>query len=265
MTNPEILESSHQYVSMWKVLAGDRPGADLGEPDGLSMCWADSPFPFWNALFVTGQIPDAALLRARLRAASAYMRSKHHAGLVYVYEDQLSGAARTDLDAIAASEGLTFALDITGMVGDVLPFDRITPHLSLQFSRVRDEAALQLYADINSEGYGFPLDAGRAGLAGSTFWKEVAFSYIGYENGRAVSTASAIVNDGQLYLALVATRPDSQRKGFGEATVRHALQAAYEATGLTRTTLHATDAGYPMYQRVGYHRTTKFKTYRPAG
>ncbi len=242
MTNPEILESSHQYVSMWKVLAGDRPGADLGEPDGLSMCWADSPFPFWNALFVTGQIPDAALLRARLRAASAYMRSKHHAGLVYVYEDQLSGAARTDLDAIAASEGLTFALDIT-----------------------RDEAALQLYADINSEGYGFPLDAGRAGLAGSTFWKEVAFSYIGYENGRAVSTASAIVNDGQLYLALVATRPDSQRKGFGEATVRHALQAAYEATGLTRTTLHATDAGYPMYQRVGYHRTTKFKTYRPAG
>ena len=72
-------------------------------------------------------------------------------------------------------------------------------------------------------------------------------------------------SDGQLYLALVATRPDSQRKGFGEATVRHALQAAYEATGLTRTTLHATDAGYPMYQRVGYHRTTKFKTYRPAG
>ncbi|WP_394365212.1 hypothetical protein [Paraburkholderia kirstenboschensis] len=80
----------------------------------------------------------------------------------------------------------------------------------------------------------------------------------------AVSTAAAIVNDGAVYLALVATRPDAQRNGFGEATVRCALSAAYHATGIRRTILHATDAGLPVYLRVGYHRTTVFKTYRPA-
>jgi GNAT superfamily N-acetyltransferase len=152
----------------------------------------------------------------------------------------------------------------SGMVGDVLPFNSVPSHPLLQFMRVTDEAALQLYADINSEGYGFPREAGRAGLEGSSFWKNVAFSYIGYESGQAVSTAAAIVNDGQLYLALVATRPDAQRKGYGEATVRHALNAAYEATGLKRTSLHATDAGFPVYQRVGYHYATRFKAYKPA-
>jgi GNAT superfamily N-acetyltransferase len=265
MKNPEITESNVQYVSMWKVLAGDRPNADLTDRPGLSMCWADSPFPFWNAVFLTEEISDATLLRDRLNEASRYVGSKRHDGLIYICEDYLLGQAKKDLDAILASEKLQFALDITGMVGDILPLASPTYPSSLKFLRVTDEAALQLYADINSEGYGFPLDAGRAGLGGSRFWKETAFAYIGYEDGKAVSTASAIVNGGQLYLALVATRPDAQRRGFGAATVRHALQAAYDATGLRRTTLHATDAGFPVYQRVGYHRTTKFMTYTVNG
>jgi GNAT superfamily N-acetyltransferase len=260
----EITESNDQYLSMWKVLAGDRKGADIGSSAGLSRCWADSTFPFWNALFLTEQISDPKQLLSRLQASCVYMRSKQQSGLVYVCEDFLSGAAREDLDKTVVSAGLEFALDIMGMVGDVLPFETITPHPSLQCRRVTDEDALMSYADINAEGYGFPLEAVRGGLEGSTFWKETAFSFIGYENGRAVSTAAAIVNDGQLYLALVATRPDAQRKGYGEATVRHALNAAYQATGLKRTSLHATDAGSPVYQRVGYHYATKFKTYKAA-
>jgi GNAT superfamily N-acetyltransferase len=192
------------------------------------------------------------------------MLGKQRSGLVYVCEDLLSGMAREHLDAIAVSENLAFALNITGMAADILPLGIDTPRSVLEFARVDSEAALQAYADINSEGYGLALEAGRAGLAGSTFWKEVAFAYIGYLNGQPVSTAAAIVNDGQIYLALVAARPDVQRKGFGEAMVRHALNAAYHATGITRTTLHATDAGLPVYQRIGYHRTTVFKTYNPA-
>ncbi|MFM0496589.1 GNAT family N-acetyltransferase [Paraburkholderia caledonica] len=264
MKRSEILESNDQYVSMWKVLAGDRKGADLRDKAGLSVCWADSPFPFWNALFINENISDRDLLRVRLRMSRTYMLAKQHSGLVYVCEDLLSGAAREELDAIAASENLTFALDITGMAGDILPLEAGLPHPVLDFARVDSETALQAYADINSEGYGFPLEAGRAGLAGSTFWKKTAFAYIGYLNGQPVSTAAAIVNEGAIYLALVATRPDAQRNGFGEAIVRHALNAAYHATAIRRTILHATDAGLPVYMRVGYHRTTVFKTYRPA-
>ena len=127
-----------------------------------------------------------------------------------------------------------------------------------------DEAKLQAYADINSEAYGFPLEWARSGLLESTRWKEETYTYLGYECSVPMSAASVVVNDGSLYLALVATRPSAQRKGYAEAMVRHALQAAYEATELKRTILHATDAGFPVYRRVGYHRTVTFMAYKPS-
>jgi GNAT superfamily N-acetyltransferase len=60
----------------------------------------------------------------------------------------------------------------------------------------------------------------------------------------------------------VATRPEAQKRGYAEAVVRFALQRAHEATGLTRTTLHATDAGRPVYKRVGYYDTAKIMAYK---
>jgi len=257
----EVTESVFQYISVWKVLSGDCPGADLSDRQGLSMCWADSRFPFWNAVFVTDTLADAPLLASRLREAAAYMRDKRHSGLVYLCEDYLSEAARQQLDGIVADAGLAFTMNIAGMAGNMLPYDAALLAAPLEFRRVSDEAMLQTYGEINAQGYGFTREAGREALAGSRFWRSTAYSFIGYRDGQAVSTAAAIVNGGRLYLALVATRPDAQRNGYGLATVRYALQQAYDATGLTRAVLHASPAGLPVYQRAGFHVTTRFLTY----
>jgi GNAT superfamily N-acetyltransferase len=257
----EVVESVMQYASVWKVLVGTIPGADLTDRPGLSIRWADADFPFWNAVFLTEQLADERVLNNRLEEASAFLREKGKVGLVYICHDFLSDAARERLPAAVAKEKLERVLPVYGMAGNILPLK--TPiHPSLRIERVKDQAQLQAYADINSEAYEFPLEWARSGLLGSTFWKEVAYAYLGYEEGVPVSAACVVVNSGSLYLALVATRPPAQRKGFGEATVRHALQAAYEATGLKRTILHATDAGSPVYRRVGYQRTAEFLAYK---
>ena len=91
-----------------------------------------------------------------------------------------------------------------------------------------------------------------------TLWHEHAYGFVAYEGDKPVSTATAIINEGCLFLFLVATMPEARRKGYGEAVVRHALQTAHEATGISRTVLHATEAGYPLYFRLGYHPTAKF-------
>jgi GNAT superfamily N-acetyltransferase len=258
----EIVESNVQFASVWKVLIQNGPQTDLTDRPGITVCWADSPFPFWNALFLTEQLTSADILRDRIADATTYMHSKQYGGLLYLCEDYLTGAAKDSLQEILVDEKLEFALPLTGMVGDILPFTTtVNPFLS--FRRASNEQILQDFADMNSEAYGFPLEAGRAGLAGSLFWKESAFAYVGYVDNRPVSAAAAIVNDGLLYLALVATRPEFQRRGFAETTIRHALSEAYKKTGLQRTLLHATDAGAPVYQRLGYHRTTNFMTYKP--
>jgi GNAT superfamily N-acetyltransferase len=260
----EAVESMAQYASVWKVLVGEFPSADLEDRPGLSISWADSPFPFWNAVFLTEPSMDAAELRNRLSAAAAYARRKRQSGLIYLCEEYLTGSAKAALPLALAAAKLELSLPVHGMAGDILPL-AAPSHPALQMRRVMDEAQLMSYAEINCEGYGFPLDWGRVGFHATNLWTEKAYSYLGYEGDRPVCGASVVVHDASLYLALVATRPSAQRKGYGEAVVRHALQSAHESTGLSRTILHASDAGFPVYRRVGYHKTASILAYKLSG
>jgi GNAT superfamily N-acetyltransferase len=263
-TKDEVLESMVQYSSVWKVLVAELPGADLEDKPGLSISWADSPFPFWNAVFLTESSINAMQLKNRLREAALYVRQKRQAGLVYVCEEYLTSSTKAALPSALAEAKLELSLPVHGMAGNILPLME-SSHPTLRMRRVTDEAQLMVYADINCEGYGFLPDWGRIGLRGTRLWTEGAYSYLGYEGDHPVCAASAIAHDANLYLALVATRPNAQRKGYGEAIVRHALQSAHDCTGLSRTILHASDAGFPVYRRVGYHKTASILAYKLSG
>lgn len=258
----EARESMEQYLSVWKKLVAELPGSDLEDRPGLSIRWADNAFPFWNAIFLNEQFDNTDVLASRLQEAVIYMRQKHQAGLIYIFESSLSPPTKGKLPQILKSTGLEPALPITGMAGDLFPLSAPS-HPTLQIDRVTDEAGLLAYAQVNCSAYGFPLEAAQTALKGSELWKQ-SFTYIGYESGRPVTTASAIVNDGTLYLGLVATIPEARGNGYAEAIVRHALQNAHQATGLTRSILHATDAGFPVYKRVGYHATARIMAYKPS-
>ena len=260
----EVVESMEQFASTWKVFVGECPNAEIVDRPGLSIRWNASSFPFWHAVFITEQVADAEALEARIHNASEYMRMKSEIGLLWVCEDYLGGPAQESLQSIIAKEKFEPALTATGMAGDILPLTCLS-HSALRVERVTERNQLIAYADINSEAYGFPIEWGRSGLGESKLWKTAFYSYLGYEGNRPVSAATAVVNDGIVFLALVATRPDVQHKGYAEVIVRHALQAAHEATGLTRTVLHASDAGLPVYRRVGYRKTCKVLAYRLAG
>ena len=87
------------------------------------------------------------------------------------------------------------------------------------------------------------------------------YAYLGIENGVPVSAAATVETDGCLFVALVATAPEAQRQGYGEATTRKALFEGAKATGLTRATLHATLAGAPVYERIGLKKVATMGFY----
>ena len=146
---------------------------------------------------------------------------------------------------------------MTGMAGDILPLEA-PGHPALRFERIRDDATIQDFVHLNCVSYDVPVDKSRSLLKDRTLWREQAYGFVAYEANKPVATATAIINEGCVFLFLVATAPEVRRKGYGEAVVRHALQTAHEATGISRTVLHATQAGYPLYLRLGYHPTVKF-------
>jgi predicted GNAT family acetyltransferase len=84
---------------------------------------------------------------------------------------------------------------------------------------------------------------------------------VGYVDGESVSTASVAAVDDIAYVALVATNPAHQGRGYAEAAMRAALNEARVHWGVTRTILHATPAGVPLYARMGYGDTGGYHVY----
>ncbi|GAA3463064.1 GNAT family N-acetyltransferase [Saccharothrix longispora] len=261
----DSVESVEQLASVWRGVVLDRdPDADVRDLPGIAVRWADCRFVFWNCVTLTEVGADADLLGRRLGEAADVMRSKRRPGFLWLFEDLLTDDARAALDGAAGRSGLVHAFTGTGMAWDV-PSTAEPAHPDLVFERVTTDDRLLAYADLNSRAYGFPLEDGRDGLAGSALWKEHVHAYLALRDGVPVACAATAEADGSLFVALVATAPEHQRRGYGEAVTRKALHEGHRATGSTRAILHATAAGAPVYRRIGFEPNSPIRFYGLAG
>ncbi len=255
------VESVAQLSTVWRAMVLDRDGeADVRDLPGVAVRWADCRFAFWNAITLTEAGADAALLEKRLGQAADIMRSKKQPGFLWLFEDLLVDDARAALEEAVDRAGLAYAFPGTGMAGDLLPIPE-PQHPELTFQRVTTDEHLHAYADLNSRAYGFDLEDGRDGLAGSELWKREVYAYLALRDGAPVACAATVEAQGRLFVVLVATAPEQQRRGYGEAVTRKALYEGARATGLTRATLHATVAGAPVYPRIGFEPNSPIHFY----
>lgn len=73
--------------------------------------------------------------------------------------------------------------------------------------------------------------------------------WIGFANGRPVSTSMTYLAHGYAFVGFVSTIPEMRRRGYGEAlTWRAAL-----ADPTRPAVLHASDMGRPIYAKMGFH------------
>ncbi|MEV0322524.1 GNAT family N-acetyltransferase [Streptomyces sp. NPDC050658] len=257
----ESIESAQQLTVAWRALVLDRDAdADVRDLPGIAVRWADCRFSFYNCLTLTDQEAGADLVAQRLGEAADIMRAKKHPGFLWLFEDLLDDEARAALATAAEQAGLEYAFPGTGMAGDLLPVpDPVHPDLT--FVRVSTDEHLRAYADLQSHAYGFPLEEGRDGLVGSAHWKSGMYAYLAMRGDVPVASAATVEAEGRLFVAFVATHPQWQRRGYGEAVTRKALYEGALATGLTRATLHATVAGAPVYPRIGFSPNTPIHFY----
>lgn len=254
-----------QLAAVWRAMVLDRDaGADVRDLPGIAVRWADCRFAFWNCVTLTEVGAESELVGQRLSQAADIMRSKKQPGFLWLFEDLLDGQARSALGAAAERAGLQHAFPGTGMAADLLPIPE-PAHPDLTFVRVTSDEHLRAYADLNSRAYGFPLEDGRDGLDGSRLWKNEVHAYVAMRGDVPVACAATVEAEGRLFVVLVATDPQWQRRGYGEAVTRKALHEGARATGLTRATLHATVAGAPVYPRIGFQPNSPIHFYSLQG
>jgi len=253
------IESSEQLLGMWKALVED-VGATAVAEAGVAHRWADTAFGFYNTLLFADPGVDHTELALRLDHAVAFMRDSKRSGFLWLFEELLTDTARSELGKAVERAGLLRAMTCYGMAGDVLPLPE-PMHPNLRFERVSTQGHLNAYAGLNARAYGMSEADACAAFAGSRLWLEDIYAYVGFQDDRPVCCAGTYPVDGRLFVVLVATEGDCQRRGFGEAVTRKALYEGSKATGFSRATLQATEAGRPVYERIGLGVTSIVSLY----
>jgi GNAT superfamily N-acetyltransferase len=252
MNESPIEFSLRQFAGAWRTMCADSPRYKTEAHDGLECVFSGVPVAFFNVGLVTGRDLTADALRATGRRACAFAADQGVPWLFITTDEALAPGT----DAVAALDecGLAPMMTLTGMVADrVAPAERMPEGLALTVPG--DDASCCALLDVNAAAYGMDLDAAKALMGRPDFWKRHV-AVLGTADGKPVAATAVLMVDGYRYVAMVATDPGQQRKGFADATMRRALEDAARAHDECPTFLHATDAGKPVYERMGYRATT---------
>jgi ribosomal protein S18 acetylase RimI-like enzyme len=236
-----------QFCHAWRVLCAGGPRPAVAAGDGIEFVFSGLPIGFFNAALVTARGVSEGALMAKAQEACEWAADK---GVPYLFVVTHEGLA-ADVDPAALLAGsLAPVMPLTGMLAQrIAPAARVPE--PVQLVEPDDDDACASMLDVNAVAYGMDLEAGKNALGRRAFW-EGHVPVLGLADGKPVSSAAVFMVDGYRYVALVATDPSYQRRGYDEAAMRRALEVAAERHGDCPTVLHATDAGRPIYARMGY-------------
>jgi GNAT superfamily N-acetyltransferase len=246
--NADVELSIQQLVGAWQLMCGASAGYVHKSGDGMDLIFCGLPVAFFNVAIPTQDGISGETLKSMGSDACSFAADS---GLPWIfiltYDTVEEGVEST---AVLDECGLAPIMAMTGMVAkEVAPLANVPNGLELVVPQ--DDAGCAEVLDVNSAAYGMDLEAGKEILGKRSFWKD-HFLAIGKVDGKPVSSTAVMMVDGVRYVALVATDPEQQRKGYADAAMRKALKVAAQAHGDVTTLLHATDAGRPVYERMGY-------------
>ena len=259
VSQAEVRESHEQFSAAWSLYARCSGAGEVVDMDGLRVANARQPWFLMNAALLTAPVSSQANLEARAHAAITHFRSEHRPWFLAGSQQWLGDGAPATL----ARLGLTKALTVIGMVAAQLA-SPARPLPEVDTRRIDDEQGRLALTDLNAAAYDVASAWVRGAVAGESLWQTPVYGYVAYVDGTPVSTAFAVPLHGVLYVGFVATARAYRRRGLAELVMRHSLEDATRATGITRTALHATADGYPVYIRMGYRPVDEFWLFVPS-
>jgi ribosomal protein S18 acetylase RimI-like enzyme len=218
----------------YALYAAGSPEAELREYDGVvgSVTPAVPQRSVVNAVVYTDAV---ALEDAYDRLAAGYDAAGIEAWTVWVPD------ADTRAAELLADRGHVLDADPEAMVIDL--DEVLRPEEPPQFDRGAD---METVGRVNGIAYGLGGEFERAlrGHSGEGF-----FTYVAGDGPDACVVLSDEGDDAAVWF--VATSPEARGKGLSTTLMAHGLVDARER-GLGTSTLQATDAGRPVYERLGY-------------
>ncbi|MFN0165256.1 MAG: GNAT family N-acetyltransferase [Bryobacteraceae bacterium] len=251
--------SNDQFLSAWRLFAQACSGFAEGSARGVPMVFAGVPVPFFNVGLIGSEVPNEKELRQRADAAAEWAGPRNLPWFLVLCHEALPEGLRSGASGILAGGGFQPALTLTGMVADTITPAR-RPIDGLELRLATDQPLRNALMDINGEAYHMPGGMDADELATESFWSP-HWGVVALAGGQPVSCAATFQVKGCRYVGWVATLPDHQRRGYAEAVMRHSLDRAAQRVGPLPSVLHATEAGRPVYERMGYSPIAHYTLY----
>lgn len=244
----DVALSLRQFVEAWRLMCQGAPRVSMASNDGIDYVFSGVPVGFFNVALPTARGLSGEALGALAQAACEWA-APHDVPWMFVVTHE---CLEPGVDAASALEacGLAPALALTGMHAAQLTEGRDVPD-GLALELASDDDACAASVDVNARAYGMDLEAAKVLIGRHGFWQDHVLA-VGTHEGALACCAAVMLVDGYRYVAMVATDPTRQRRGFCDAVMRYALGASASRGGDRASVLHATDAGRPVYARMGY-------------
>jgi len=243
----------------FRAIAASRGPGEIRELAGVSIASAGVTFQMFNAAFLSAPVLSEAELAQRILLASLHFGARGIEWAYWVGEDWLEGKARSRSRQIFERHGLRHSVELPGMLTErVAPPVKPLPRIEVR--RVRDAATREAFWGIGSACFHVPFVWFQEVFDAESVWERFA-GYVGFVDGEPVSTSATVLGCDAIGVYNVATLPDRQRFGYGEAVMRYALEDARREHGIERSILQSTPAGYKLYERMGYRTVTRVAVY----
>ncbi len=243
----------------FRVVAAGRSAGEIRELPGVSIAAAGVTFQMFNAAFLSAPVLTDVELEQRIYLSTAHFNVRGMEWAYWVCDDWLDTRTRRKSRHMFERQGLRHAVELPGMVAD-----RIAPPLkplpALAVRRVGDASTRLDFCAIGSTCFHVPINWFREVFDNPGVFQSFA-AYVGYWNEIPVSTAAIVMGGGAIGVYNVATVPQHQRHGFGEAVMRHAVAEAQREHGIQQSVLQSTPAGLRLYERMGYRSITRVSVY----
>jgi GNAT superfamily N-acetyltransferase len=172
----------------------------------------------------------------------------------------------SDLEEAAVAAKMRVAAELTGMVLMTKPelpqFGR-----EIELRRVEDAQDVQDFANTTATGF-LGEAPGISELIRAIFSDPRTLlandtaAFVAWEGSKPLSTAMTMVKEGVAWIGWVSTRADARGRGLGALTTAAVTRAGF-GLGARFASLEATKMGAPVYARLGYRETLRYRTYWP--
>jgi len=257
MPEAEVRAVANNLLQALRFFGHARASSEIQDLPGVSLIFCGLNYAAFNAALMSQPVEgDGGELSRLIQMSAQQFDSRNLRWTCWVCDDFLSRRALRDADRIFNRYGLRPLTQAPGMyTRKLLPPSRKLPPVEVR--PVTDSTTRTAFAEIMSVAFEIPSGVCTAVYGSEFAWTGDLRGYVGFANGRPVTTAAAMLTGDVIGLYSVATLPAYRRLGYAEAIMRQVIQEA----GVEGTVLQSTRSGLSLYEKMGYRMVTNFNVY----